>query len=384
MKKLLFLLIFLLSFGSVYANTQIQMEEYNGVYRIPCTLNGAKMKFIFDTGASNVCLSLSMAEYLLDNDFISTDDIIGTGSSSVADGRIVDHVIINIRDIEIAGYHLNNVQAVVIDGQNSPLLMGQSAIQKLGPIKIHGNILEIESNSNDEGLTEAQIQQMFDEAHTLYNNKSYNSAKELYKTLYEYHLLSDVGIMILSDCCSRCNEDALAISYINYVKDVDKLIQDGCDYYNTRGLYYYFGADDNKAISDFERAELKGVYDYKKSYIYRIWGTALLNLNRYSQAGDKLSEALNYKASELGVTTDFLMRDCMFDLKKKEKSVKDEAADEIFFAIFKCAHLQGKFSDFDFNDTVIRLAYKGNKAAQKYCDNRNINYTYLYNLNPYN
>ena len=104
------------------------MEEYGGVYRIPCTVNGAKMKFIFDTGAASVCLSMQMAEYLLDNEFISIDDLEGTGSSSVADGRIVDHVIVNLKDIEISGLHLYNVKAVIISGQNSSLLLGQSAV----------------------------------------------------------------------------------------------------------------------------------------------------------------------------------------------------------------------------------------------------------------
>lgn len=113
------------------AQTTIQMEEYGGVYRIPCKVNGAKMKLIFDTGANNVCLSLTMAEYLFDNELISKDDIIGRGSSTVADGSIVDHIIINIKDIEIQGIHLKNVEAVVIDGQNAPLLLGQSAIKNL-------------------------------------------------------------------------------------------------------------------------------------------------------------------------------------------------------------------------------------------------------------
>ena len=100
MKKLFFITFFILSLGA-NAQTIIQMEKYGGVYRIPCVVNGAKMKFVFDTGASNVCLSLPMAEYLFDNGFVNEDDIIGLGSSSVADGRIVDHVKINLKDIQI-------------------------------------------------------------------------------------------------------------------------------------------------------------------------------------------------------------------------------------------------------------------------------------------
>ena len=112
MKKLLFIFLFIPI--SLYAQVTITMEQDGGVYKVPCVVNGAKMKFIFDTGAATVCLSESMAEYLLDNDYITRDDILGIGTSQVADGRIVDHVKINLRDIEIAGLHLKDVEAVVV------------------------------------------------------------------------------------------------------------------------------------------------------------------------------------------------------------------------------------------------------------------------------
>lgn len=142
MKK--FLLLIILFFAiSLSAQVTITMEQDGGVYKVPCVVNGAKMKFIFDTGAATVCLSESMAEYLLDNDYITKDDILGTGTSQVADGRIVNHVRINIRDIEIAGLHINNIEAIVVEGQNAPLLLGQTAIQKLGVVSIRGNKLII-------------------------------------------------------------------------------------------------------------------------------------------------------------------------------------------------------------------------------------------------
>ena len=132
------------------------MEESNGVYKIPCIVNGARMKFIFDTGATSVSMSKQMANYLLENEYILKEDVISSGQSSIADGTIVDHVVINLRDIEISGLHLHNVKAVVLDSQNAPLLLGQSAIQKLGRFEINGNILKI----LDEGkLDENQIKQ---------------------------------------------------------------------------------------------------------------------------------------------------------------------------------------------------------------------------------
>lgn len=379
MRKFCVLFLSLLVSVYAFADTQIQMEEYNGVYRIPCSLNGAKMKLIFDTGASNVCLSLSMAEYLYDNEFISSEDIIGSGSSSVADGRIVDHVIINIRDIDIAGHHLKNVQAVVIDGQSAPLLMGQTAIQKIGSITLNGSILTIHNDSNEDvELTPEQIDKMFEEARTLYTRRSFYAARDLYKKLYDYHQLSDYGIVRLADCYSNCSEHDTAIEYINKVVDIDKLIADSCDFYNRRGMYYYFSGNYNLAISDFERAELYGVYDWKESFIYYLWGYALKNLKRYSQAIDKLNKAFEFKAAELGVDTDFLSRDCRYKLDKIEESVKDDMSDSIVFDMIECGYLKGDYTKKDFVEIAAEFAYKGNQAAKSYCEYSGIDYVNLY------
>ena len=166
------------------------MEENNGVYKIPCIVNGARMKFIFDTGATSVSMSSQMANYLLENDYISKEDIISSGKSSIADGTIIDHVIINLRDVEISGLHLSNVEAVVLDSQNAPLLLGQSAIQKLGRIEIDGNVLKILDNDK---LDENQIGQLFADAFNALDNGLYTKAKECFEQLYLLGQLSDYG-----------------------------------------------------------------------------------------------------------------------------------------------------------------------------------------------
>ena len=126
-----------------YSQRTIQMEYDNGIYRIPCTVNGANMKMVFDTGASTVCLSLATALFLYQNGYITHTDIKGTGQSSTASGDIVNNMIINLKDVEIGGMHLHNVEGVVMESLNAPLLLGQTAIQKLGSITIKGNQLII-------------------------------------------------------------------------------------------------------------------------------------------------------------------------------------------------------------------------------------------------
>lgn len=121
----------------------IKMEESGGVFTIPCYVNGVKMNFIFDTGASNVCISLTEALFLSKNGYLDDDDIIGTGYTKVADGSIVENMEINLHSIEIGGVMVTDVRAIVTKSINAPLLLGQSAIQKLGRIEMEGDSIFI-------------------------------------------------------------------------------------------------------------------------------------------------------------------------------------------------------------------------------------------------
>lgn len=124
----------------------ILLTKQNGVYTIPCSINGVKRSLVFDTGASTVTISMQLAELLYRQGKLSDSDIKGYGRSQTASGHIVDNMAIVLKDIEISGLHLKNVDAVVIEGQNVPLLLGLSAIQKLGKVTLQGNRLIIDSS----------------------------------------------------------------------------------------------------------------------------------------------------------------------------------------------------------------------------------------------
>lgn len=126
------------------AQTKVYMtNEGNGVYTIPCKVNGIPLKFIFDTGASDVVISLSEARFMLKNGYLNSDDIVGTSYSQIANGQITENTKIILREIEIQGLKLYDVTASVIHELSAPLLLGQSAIQKLGKIQLNGNELTI-------------------------------------------------------------------------------------------------------------------------------------------------------------------------------------------------------------------------------------------------
>ena len=114
------------------------MKKNNSVYYVPCKINGLKADFIFDTGAGMISLSAGFADKLIELGLLSKKDVIGQGSSMTADGRTHTVLVANIKDVEIGGLHLYNVKATIKEQQNAPLLLGQSAIEKLGKVTIDG------------------------------------------------------------------------------------------------------------------------------------------------------------------------------------------------------------------------------------------------------
>ena len=147
MKNIIFsILLMSLSLNLMYSQKYVEMKKINGVYQIPCKVNGIPMNFIFDTGASDVTISLVEAKFLIKQGLLNKEDFRENINYSLADGSILEGTKINLKSIEIGGIYLKNITASVINKQNAPLLLGQSAISKLGTYSINGNQLILSSN----------------------------------------------------------------------------------------------------------------------------------------------------------------------------------------------------------------------------------------------
>lgn len=121
----------------------VYMMKRNGIYYVPCQINGVNADFVFDTGASTICLSSEIADYMIKKGLLTEQDVKGKARALIANGSSYEKVVVNLKDIEIGGLHIKNVQATIAPNQNAPLLLGQSAIQRLGTITIEGNKLII-------------------------------------------------------------------------------------------------------------------------------------------------------------------------------------------------------------------------------------------------
>lgn len=129
-----------LKFGE---KTVVKIEKINGVYQIPVEVNGVKMFFIFDTGASIISISETEANFLWKQGKLTKYDIKGTANFSDANGDISEGTIIVLSTVKIGDRLLNNIEASVVHTLNAPLLFGQSALSKFGKISIDNNRGEI-------------------------------------------------------------------------------------------------------------------------------------------------------------------------------------------------------------------------------------------------
>lgn len=114
----------------------VPMSEQNGVYYVPIEVNGVRMRFIFDTGASQISISEAEALFLYKQGSLTDEDILGKVRFSDANGDISEGTEINLREVKIGDRVLTNVRASVVEGIRAPLLLGQSALARFGQVSI--------------------------------------------------------------------------------------------------------------------------------------------------------------------------------------------------------------------------------------------------------
>jgi clan AA aspartic protease (TIGR02281 family) len=118
-----------------FSQTIVKMEKVNGVFVMPCEVNGLGLKFVFDTGASDVSISLTEALFMLKNGYLKESDLIGTEYYQIANGDVLEGTKIRLSVIKIGDRTLTNVEASIVHSLSAPLLLGQSALKRLGTIQ---------------------------------------------------------------------------------------------------------------------------------------------------------------------------------------------------------------------------------------------------------
>jgi clan AA aspartic protease (TIGR02281 family) len=116
--------------------SEIPFTKEDGICKVKCQINGLPLHFVFDTGASDVTLSMVEATFMMKNGYLSKNDVIGNQRYMDANGDVNVGTVINIKNVNFGGLDLNNIRASVVRNQKAPLLLGQSVLARLGKIEI--------------------------------------------------------------------------------------------------------------------------------------------------------------------------------------------------------------------------------------------------------
>lgn len=112
----------------------------SGIYEIACKINDLPLNFIFDTGASDISISQTEANFMLKNGFLKSSDIQGKQRYMDANGDIEIGTKVLLRRVDFGTVVLENVSASIVNNKNAPLLFGQSALGKYGKIVIDNSL----------------------------------------------------------------------------------------------------------------------------------------------------------------------------------------------------------------------------------------------------
>jgi clan AA aspartic protease (TIGR02281 family) len=114
-------------------SSSIPLSKEGGVYHIKATINGEiPLKFVVDSGAADVVLPEYVAQTLFANGSLERSDILGKSTYTFADGGTKTGTVINLKSITIGNVTIKNIRASILSGDNTALLLGQSALKNWG------------------------------------------------------------------------------------------------------------------------------------------------------------------------------------------------------------------------------------------------------------
>jgi clan AA aspartic protease (TIGR02281 family) len=350
---------------SLHGQVRIKMKKENGVYTTPCKVNGLKLRFIFDTGASNVSLSLTEATFMLKNGYLDETDLHGSSYSQIANGDIIENTSVTLKEIEIGGLKLYNIEAIIIHELTAPLLLGQSVIRELGKIQIDDDILVI-INANTPSATHAcdKAKQLLINANKYFEDNLYALSAETFQTAYDFcpNSMSCLDLNSLGLSYKRSDNNDLAIKYLNI--SAKCLPSEGLTMYT----YYFIGdcyLELNKyldAIIYYQKALSLAKDDENISSFNSSIGTVYHKQKKYNEALEYYKKALDYYLEAFSYTNTNIM----------SGNITNVVLGELYWNVASCYYLL----DFESksNNYMIRSALCGFEDAISFCNKYELDY----------
>ncbi len=137
MKNLFILTIICFCKTIAVGQTVVKLIKKNGIYSVPCEINGKLTSFYFDTGASDLTISINFFKDAVEQGILEVSDLLPEiVNYKVANGEVSIGRRINIRELKIGNLLLENILATVVADSSAPLLLGQSVLKQFGSYTI--------------------------------------------------------------------------------------------------------------------------------------------------------------------------------------------------------------------------------------------------------
>jgi hypothetical protein len=117
------------SFPTQSISTDIPVQNRGGVLFVKVKIGNISHDFILDSGSDEVNISKELFQNLVSNGLITREDNLCYGLYRIADGSIISCRRVRLKSLTIGALTVHNVSTSIGDS-NSPLLLGQSFLQK--------------------------------------------------------------------------------------------------------------------------------------------------------------------------------------------------------------------------------------------------------------
>lgn len=114
----------------------VKLEQDGNCYLVGANVNGIPMKMTLDTGASTMSISIIEYEFLKKQKLIS-DSTAQVSECTIANGDTTKCFMIKIAQVSIGDTSVKNVDCIVMENPDAPLLLGMNVLNGLGGVSIN-------------------------------------------------------------------------------------------------------------------------------------------------------------------------------------------------------------------------------------------------------
>ena len=114
----------------------VKLEQDGDCYLVGANINGIPMKMTLDTGASTMSISIIEYEFLKKQKLIS-DSTVQVSECTIANGDTTKCFMIKIAQVSIGDTSVKNVDCMVMENPDAPLLLGMNVLNGLGGVSIN-------------------------------------------------------------------------------------------------------------------------------------------------------------------------------------------------------------------------------------------------------